>query len=469
VGGGARSQGAITGPSSIPDTAMQAPLRRILPDVTFDNKTVGVPAPSRIDTRALRDRRNITVWVTIREAFWIAMEALRSHKLRSFLTLLGVVIATTTLIVVMSTVNGMNLYIADHIANLGTNTFVLHQFKWAQGFDEFLKARRRNQPIRLEDYEYLRDTLQGYQAIAAMGNLSPNPRARYQNHLIEEITLNGMTASFADIGREKVAQGRYINDTDYLHSARVCVIGQDIVEKLFANVDPLGKELLIAGLPFRVIGVMERVGSTFGQSQDNFAFIPLSTFRSTWITRPELLVYIKAPDGQHMVELQDEVRALMRARRHVPYREDDTFGINASDTLMSAWKNLTGTIFAVTIGLVAVFMVVGGVVIMNIMLASVTERTHEIGIRKSLGARRRDILWQFVIESGVMSMMGGLLGVALATLVARLVNIVFTASISIAAVVVGLTLATGVGLFFGIYPASKAARLDPIEALRTEN
>ena len=159
----------------------------------------------------------------------------------------------------------------------------------------------------------------------------------------------------------------------------------------------------------------------------------------------------------------------MRTRRHIPYNDDDTFGINASDTLMSAWKNLTGTIFAVTIGLVAVFMVVGGVVIMNIMLASVTERTHEIGIRKSLGARQRDILWQFVIESGVMASVGGITGVLLAVLIARLVNMVFTASVPVSAVIVGVTLSAVVGLFFGIYPARKAARLEPIEALRTEN
>jgi putative ABC transport system permease protein len=185
--------------------------------------------------------------------------------------------------------------------------------------------------------------------------------------------------------------------------------------------------------------------------------------------RPELLVYIKAPDSRHMLELEDEVRALMRARRHVPYREDDTFGINASDTLMSAWKNLTGTIFAVTIWLVAVFMVVGGIVIMNIMLASVTERTHEIGIRKSLGARRRDILWQFVIESGMMASMGGIAGVVFAVVIARVVNVFFTAEIPLVAVVVGVGLSTAVGLFFGIYPAKKAARLEPIEALRSEN
>jgi putative ABC transport system permease protein len=195
----------------------------------------------------------------------------------------------------------------------------------------------------------------------------------------------------------------------------------------------------------------------------------LTTLRGIWVTRPELLVFIKAPDDRHMMELEDEVRALMRVRRHVPYNDEDTFGINASDTLMSAWQNLTGTIFAVTIGIVAVFMVVGGIVIMNIMLASVTERTHEIGVRKSMGARRRDIMWQFVIESGVMASIGGIAGVLLATAVARVVNMFFTASVPVSAVIVGVTLSSAVGLFFGIYPASKAARLNPIDALRTEN
>jgi putative ABC transport system permease protein len=430
--------------------------------------TVLSPPQTPPRQRTLKERQGITRWVTAREAFWIALEALRTHKLRSFLTLLGVVVATSTLIVVMSVVNGMNLYIATHIANLGTHTFVLHQFQWAQGFDEFLKAQRRNRPIRIEDYEYLRDSLQGYQHIGAMANLSPNPPARYKGHLIDEINLNAMTPSFVDIGREKIEFGRYINDADFQHNARVCVIGHDLVDKLFPNVDPLGKEVSLGGLPFRVVGTTERVGSTFGQSEDNFAIVPLSTFRTIWVGRPEIFVFIKAPDGPHMSELQDEVRALMRARRHVPYKEDDTFGINASDTLMAAWKDLTGTIFAVTIGLVAVFMVVGGVVIMNIMLASVTERTQEIGIRKSVGARRRDILWQFVIESGVIASVGGIAGVMVALFVAWLVNMVFTAEVPLSAVIVGVTMSTAVGLFFGIYPATKAARLAPIDALRNE-
>jgi putative ABC transport system permease protein len=407
--------------------------------------------------------------VGAREAFWIALEALRAHKLRSFLTLLGVVIATTTLISVMAVVNGMNVYIAEKVANLGANTFVVHQFQWAQGFDSYLKARRRNQPIRMEDFAYLNDNLQGYRALGALSALQPQPKAKYRGVLMEDVQVNGMTPSFVDIGREKVERGRYISESDYQHNARVCFIGSDLVEKLFPNTDPLDKEVMLAGIPFRVIGTGEKVGSILGQSADNYAIVPLSTMRAIWTARPELLVFVKAPDARHMTELQDEVRALMRARRHVPYKEDDTFGINASETIMGAWQQLTGTIFAATIGLVAVFMVVGGVVIMNIMLASVTERTHEIGIRKSVGARRRDILWQFLIESAVMSSVGGLAGVLFAIGIAKLVDMVFAASVPLSAVAVGLGLSTSVGLFFGIYPANKAAKLDPIDALRMES
>lgn len=408
------------------------------------------------------------VWATAREAFWIALEALQTHKLRSFLTLLGVVIATTTLIVVLSVINGMNLYIADHIANLGTNTFIVHQFKWAQGFESLLKARVRNRPLRLEEYEYLKENLAGYKNIGATAMPATSPTARYQSSVIDEVDFSGLTPSMIDIGKQKVEYGRYFTDSDFEHDAAVCFIGQDLVDKFFPSSDPLGKEIMIEGLPFRVIGVAERLGSTFGQSQDNFVQIPLSTFQRAFVGRPELFVSVQAPDAEHMMELEDEVRALLRARRHIPYQDEDNFGINTSDTLMSAWQMLTGTIFAVTIGIVAVFMVVGGIVIMNIMLASVTERTHEIGIRKSLGARRRDIMLQFVIESSVMAASGGLLGVGLAFLISQIVQRFFTATVSLGGVAVGVALSTAVGLFFGIYPASKAAKLQPIEALRTE-
>jgi putative ABC transport system permease protein len=291
---------------------------------------------------------------------------------------------------------------------------------------------------------------------------------RYGGRSIDEVSLMGVTSSHAYIGREKVAWGRYITDQDYRHNTRVCFIGQDVVEKLFPAADPIDKELTVGGHNFTVVGVAEKVGSTFGMSQDNFVFIPLGTFRNLFMPRLALVVYVKAPDAQHMMELEDEVRVLMRARRHTSYRDDDTFGINASETLMSAWQDLTGTIFAVTIGVIAVFMVVGGIVIMNIMLATVTERTHEIGIRKSVGAKRSDIMWQFLIEAAALAGRGGLMGVAFSYALAWLVAVVFTAEVPTSAVIVGVTLATLVGVFFGIYPARRAAALDPIQALRAE-
>ncbi len=395
--------------------------------------------------RAGRPRELTSIWVTSRESFWIAVEALRAHKLRSFLTLLGIVIATTTLIVVMSVVNGMNLYISDHIANLGANVFIVHQFQWAQGFEYWLKARRRNQPIRIEDYEFLKENVQGHKSIGAVAWIGfPRPDVRYKGHALYEVGVRGVTPSMADIG-------------------------QDLVNEFFSTLDPLDKEIEIGGRPFRVIGTAKKIGSTFGQSQDNFALIPLTTFRKVYQARPQLMVDVQAWDGRQMLALEDEVRSLMRARRHLPYNENDNFGINASDTIMSAWERLTGSIFAVTIAVVAVFMVVGGIVIMNIMLASVTERTHEIGIRKSLGARRRDILTQFVIESGVMAGVGGVLGILLAVGISHVVEIFWTSSVPLNGVLIGLVLSTAVGLFFGIYPAYQAAKLDPIEALRTEN
>jgi putative ABC transport system permease protein len=413
--------------------------------------------------------RRTGFWVTSREAFWIALEALRTHKLRSFLTLLGVVIATTTLIVVMSVVNGMNRYIADRIANLGANVFIVHQYKWAQGYEAWLKARRRNQPIRIEDFEFLRDNLKGYKNIGAEAwiNSSDN-EARYKGRTIYEVTISGETPNMIDIGQTKVELGRYLNDTDYTHESMVCFMGQDLVNAFFPNVDPIDKEIQVNGIPFRVIGTAQKIGSIFGQSQDNFVQVPLTTFRKVFRSRPSLGVSVQASNSLQMSVLEDEVRALLRARRHTPYSEDDTFGINASETLMDSWHQLTGSIFAVTIGIVAVFMVVGGIVIMNIMLASVTERTHEIGIRKSLGARHRDILMQFVIESAMMAGAGGAIGILLALIVSRIVDVFFTSSVPLSAVLVGLFLSTAVGLFFGIYPASKAANLEPIEALRTE-
>ncbi len=424
------------------------------------------PTQSLLPKQRAKHRGLVSAWVTAREAFWIALEALRTHKLRSFLTLLGVVIATTTLIVVMSVVNGMNLYIADRIANLGANVFMVQQFQFSTDYEQMLKARRRNKPVRMDEYQFLKENLKNYKNIGAVSGLRED--VRYKGQILYEVGVAGTTPTMIDIGQAQVDTGRYLTESDYDHSSMVCFIGRDLVDEFFPSLDPLGKEITVRGVPFRVVGVARRIGTTFGASQDKFVHIPLTTLRKVFVARPRLSVNVQGWDARQMLVLEDEARALLRARRHLPYKEDDNFGINASETLMDTWRALTGTVFAVTIGIVAVFMVVGGIVIMNIMLASVTERTHEIGIRKSLGARRRDILMQFLIEASIMAGVGGILGIVFAVGIARIVDIVFTASVPLSAIVIGLLLSTGVGLFFGIYPATKAARLDPIEALRTE-
>src|SRR6516162_5304635 len=404
-----------------------------------------------------RQRALSSVWVTAREAFWIALETLRTHKLRSFLTLLGVVISTTTLIVVMSIINGMNKYIADRIANLGANVFVVSQYSWTNNDEEWLRERRRNKPIRVDDYEFLKENLHGYKSIGAAAWLWPRPTVKYNGHSLYDLNVTGQTPSMVGMQQEQVEFGRYFTESEYDHAAQVCFIGQDITDEFFPTVDPIDKVIDVGGQPFRVVGVAKRIGKTLGQSQDDFVQMPLTAFAKLFMARPRMNVMIQAWSGPQMVELQDEARAVMRARHHLPFKETDDFGINASETIMGMWQDLTGKLFG------------GGIGIMNIMLASVTERTHEIGIRKSLGARRRDILVQFVIESAVMAGAGGVTGILLAAGIAKLVDIVFTASVPANAIVVGLVLSTSVGLFFGIYPASKAAKLDPIEALRTEN
>ena len=405
---------------------------------------------------------------TIIETLRLAFDALRAHKLRSFLTLLGVILAVTTLVAVMSVVDGMNAYVADRVANLGANVFIVDRFGIITSQDAWIKAQKRPL-IVLEDYERLRDNMKTAKAVAAEDDR--RVQVRSGNVKMDDTDVLGVTPNYADVRNINVAQGRFITEADDTHRSEVVFIGADIAKKFFPTVDPIGKTINAETHSYEVVGVAEAIGTAFGRSQDNFVIMPLGTYYKEWHRQTDWLgIFIQAPNGEMMQASEDEARMLMRAWRHLPYDAQDNFAILGSDSIMALWHDLTGNLALVAVMLVSVFLVVGGIVIMNIMLASVTERTREIGIRRSLGARKKHILLQFVTESAVLASAGGLIGIALAYGIVWLGRTLTSIPMetSLTAVLVSLGVSTAVGLFFGIYPAMKAAKLDPIEALRAD-
>ena len=406
--------------------------------------------------------------VLLREPVSVALETLRAHKMRSFLMLLGTILSVSTLIVVIALISGVNRYIADRVANLGSNVFLLTRFPIITDVEEYVKANRRNKKVTWDDYEALRANLKLPERVGV--ELRASGKVRVGSQSLEDCNIRGVTANMVDIDIVTPADGRYISEGDDQSRALMTMIGQDVATKLFPNVDAIGREILIDGRPFQVVGIAKPIGSVLGQSQDNFAYIPIQTYFKMYGTQETIWVNIQARGAEWMERTQDEARALMRARRHLSPNETDNFGIFDSATLMDLWKNLTGVIATAMIGVVSVFLVIGGVVIMNVMLATVTERTREIGIRKALGARHRDILLQFLVEAAVMAAVGGAIGVMAAYAISGLTRATTSVPMSVpfTAVVIAEAISAAVGIFFGVYPAKKAASLPPIEALRQE-
>jgi putative ABC transport system permease protein len=407
---------------------------------------------------------------SFREATFVAADSLRSSKLRSFLTLLGIILATTTLIAVMSVINGMDAYIAENVSNMGADGFRIVRMAFIGNWDpkKFLEFQRKNPQLRPEEFDFVKEraTLCRELGMAAGRGV----KVTYKGESVDSVGLQGGTPNYAVINNYTVEHGRFFTEVENQRRLYVAFIGNDLRTRFFPNVDPIGKTIEVEGRPFEVIGVSKAKGSVFGQSQDNFVTIPVETYFKIYSSRTGIAYIALAKDRTVLTQAMDEIRMLIRSFRHLRPKQDDTFAMISSDSLTAAWDQLTGAIAATAVAVVSVFMVVGGVVIMNIMLAVVTERTREIGIRKSVGARRRDILNQFLVESSMLAACGGLMGVTIAWLVAVLVRS-FTPvpmRLPMTAIIIGVGLSTVVGLFFGIYPAQRAAKLDPIEALRAE-
>ncbi len=406
--------------------------------------------------------------LAIRDNLEQCVSALYAHKLRASLTMLGLTMGVATLITVMTIVQGANLYVENKIANLGTNVFQIARTPFAvTDFNIIIKALKYKK-IEMDDVRAIQE---GCPACAEVGaTASASVKARHEDKESTDVNYYGQTANMTSIDTREVQYGRYFTSWEADHRASVCLIGDTIVQRLFLGVDPIGKTLRIGNDEFTVIGVMEKVGSVLGQDQDNFVTVPLPLFLEIQgLHTTSLTINVKTSAG-NFEPAQDRAQLILRARRHLGPKMENDFFIGTKDSYMALWKSISSAFFGVFILVSAISVLIGGIVIMNVMLVSVTLRKREIGVRRALGATEGDILKQFITESFMQCIAGGVIGIALGFLVALVLRTYtpFPASVRTWVAVMGVMMSSAVGLFFGIYPALRAARLDPVVALRSD-
>ena len=407
--------------------------------------------------------------MSTREAIRIALHALWTNKLRSILTLLGVVIGVAAVIAVVTFVDGINGYVANRIFRLGADVFIAGKMSPViTNVNQLLEGQKRKD-FTMEDYEAVLESCRTCRYVGAF-LANSNGHVRYSDQSSTDTSVRGVTASMGPIMDLNLTAGRMINQNDVANASKVVVIGTDILDNLMPNVDPIGKEIRVDGQLYTVIGLGEKLGKTLGQSQDNYVVMPISSYERAYGSHHSVRIYGKGAGVAGLQRSMDETRAILRSRRHDVPGKADSFTIETNASFLGIWSSLSGSFFIAMIAIAAISLIVGGIVIMNIMLVSVTERTREIGIRKALGARRSDVLRQFLIESSTMAIVGGALGIFLGIVVAKLISTLvgMPSSIKLWAVLAGLAVSASVGIFFGVYPARKAAALDPIQALRFE-
>ncbi|MDI6808852.1 MAG: ABC transporter permease [Candidatus Eisenbacteria bacterium] len=401
------------------------------------------------------------------ESISLAFGSLRANKLRSFLTILGNIIGVMSVIAVVSIINGMNKYVSEKIAAQGSNVLYIDKFGMITSDEEWQEAVKRKD-ILLEDEKALASFMKS--AVAVTGQVYARKTTKSRNQSASRIEIKGMTEGYFETETYDLEDGRHLDESDVNHKRPFAVLGYGVAEKLFPGIDPLGKEIRVGRNYLKVIGTIEKKGSLLGMSQDNFVIIPITTFQKFFGERQSVTILVKTKSAELMKKAEDEARFLLRMRRKIPFTKPDDFAILTADTFMNLYKNFTSTAFIVMVGVASLSLIVGGIVIMNIMLVTVTERTREIGIRKAVGARARDVLQQFLVEAVALSTVGGIIGILLGIVIAKTVSSLtpLPSSVRLWSVLAGLLVSSSVGIFFGIYPARRAAQQDTIVALRYE-